>query len=66
VLAVRTSGLTGVFEGGFGKCGAQRWCFCGEFVVDCVVNVARLMVDFSALKICQLFEIYFCLHINYS
>jgi len=35
-----------LFEGGFGKCGAQRWFFCGEFVVDCVVNVVSLMVDF--------------------
>jgi len=26
------------FEGGFGKYGAQRWCFCGEVVVECVVK----------------------------
>jgi hypothetical protein len=31
-------GFARVFEGGFGKCGAQRWSFCGEVVVDCVVN----------------------------
>jgi hypothetical protein len=43
-----------VFEGGFRKCGAQRWCFCGEFVVDCVVNVVRLMVVFERRKTCQL------------
>jgi hypothetical protein len=33
-----------VFEGGFRKCGAQRWFFCGEFVVDCVIFVVVLMV----------------------
>jgi len=27
-------GFARVFEGGFGKCGAQRWLFCGEVVVD--------------------------------
>jgi hypothetical protein len=35
-----------VFEGGFRKCGVQRWFFCGEFVVDCVVFVVVLMVIF--------------------
>ena len=30
------------FEGGLRKCGRKRWCFCGEVVVDCVVNVVRL------------------------
>jgi hypothetical protein len=24
----------GVFEGGFGKCAFDLWCFCGESVVD--------------------------------
>jgi len=32
------------------KCGAQRWFFCGEFVVDCVVNVAGWMVAFWRQK----------------
>jgi hypothetical protein len=38
------------FEGGFGKCGAQRWCFCGEVVVDCAVNVVSWMVVFGGRK----------------
>jgi hypothetical protein len=42
----KTAGFARVFEGGFRKCGAQRWCFCGEFVVNCVVNVVRWMVTF--------------------
>jgi hypothetical protein len=32
-------GFAGVFEGGFGKSACSTWCFCGEFVVDCVVKV---------------------------
>jgi hypothetical protein len=33
--------FAGVFEGGFGKSGAQSMVFCGENVVGCVVIVAR-------------------------
>jgi hypothetical protein len=25
----------------FAKIGAQTWCFCGDFVVKCVANVAN-------------------------
>jgi hypothetical protein len=39
------------------------WCaavvFCGEFVVDCVVNVVHWMVVFGRRKTCQLFKNYF-------
>jgi hypothetical protein len=28
-----------VFKGGFRANGVLWWCFCGEVVVDCVVNV---------------------------
>jgi hypothetical protein len=35
-----------VFEGGFGKSRVLWWCFCGEFVVNRVVNVVRWMVSF--------------------
>jgi len=31
--------FAGVFEGGFGKSGVKRMVFCGENVVECVVNV---------------------------
>jgi hypothetical protein len=31
--------FAGVFEGGFGKSGVQWVVFCGEVVVNCVVNV---------------------------
>jgi hypothetical protein len=34
-------------------------CFCGEVVVDCVVNRGALMVGFWRLKKCPLFEDYF-------
>jgi hypothetical protein len=33
--------------------------FCGEFVVNCVVERGALDGGFSALKTCQLLEIYF-------
>jgi hypothetical protein len=48
-----------VFEGGFRKCGVQRWFFCGEFVVDCVVFAVTLMVIFLAIRKCQLSQKYF-------
>jgi len=28
-----------VFAGGFAKTGGKTWCFDGQFVVECVVNV---------------------------
>jgi hypothetical protein len=31
--------FAGVFEGCFGKSGVQRVVFCGEVVVNCVVEV---------------------------
>jgi hypothetical protein len=31
--------FAGVFEGGFRKSTVQRMVFCGEVVVNCVVNV---------------------------
>jgi hypothetical protein len=34
------------------------WCFCGEVVVDCVVDRGWLMVVCAASKIFQLFEIF--------
>jgi hypothetical protein len=30
---------SGVFAGFFGEMRVSVWCFCGEFVVECVVNV---------------------------
>jgi hypothetical protein len=35
--------LLGVLE----KCGGLLWCFCGEFVVECVVNVVGFVVVFG-------------------
>jgi hypothetical protein len=32
-------GICWVFEGGFGESGFTTLCFCGEVVVDCVVNM---------------------------
>jgi hypothetical protein len=31
--------FAGVFQGCFGKGAFFAWCFCGEFVVDSVINV---------------------------
>jgi len=38
------------FRGFFAKMGVLLWCFCGEVVVDYVVNRGALMVDFWRLK----------------
>jgi hypothetical protein len=35
------------FEGGFGKSGCFCVVFCGEVVVDCVVNRGWSTVDFA-------------------
>jgi hypothetical protein len=35
--------FAGVFEGGFGNTVCSGWCFCGEVVVDYVVNVVLWM-----------------------
>jgi len=43
------------FQGVFAKQGVLLWCFCGEVVVDCVVNRGALMVAFWRLKICHCF-----------
>jgi hypothetical protein len=40
----------GVFEGVFGKTGCTLWCFCGEFVVLCVVEDGRLRPLFRREK----------------
>jgi hypothetical protein len=39
--------FAGVFEGGFGKSSAQWVIFCGEVVVNCVVNVDGGMAVFG-------------------
>jgi hypothetical protein len=31
----------GLFAGVFGKIGASLWCFCGEFVVECMVKLVN-------------------------
>jgi hypothetical protein len=54
-------GFAGVFGGGFGKTGVCVWCFCGEFVVDCVVNVDTKPQLFRCRKMGQRFEVYFSL-----
>jgi hypothetical protein len=47
--------LLGYFE----KMVCRTWCFCGEFVVDCVVNVVKLMVGFCGGKLGHSLRIYF-------
>jgi hypothetical protein len=46
----------GIFEGCFGKSECLRVVFCGEVVVNCVVNRGGLMVGFREPKICHFFE----------
>jgi hypothetical protein len=41
------------------KTGDKTWCFCGEFVVDCVVNVVLLRTVFCGRRMGQGFWIYF-------
>jgi hypothetical protein len=47
------------FQGVLAKKGVLVWCFCGEVVVDCVVNRGALTAAFWRLKICHGFELYF-------
>jgi hypothetical protein len=42
--------FAGVFEGGFGKSGVQSMVFCGENVVECVVNVVNFRSLFRGEK----------------
>jgi len=39
--------------------GVLTWCFCGEFVVDCVVNVVSFRSLFRGWKMGQSLRIYF-------
>jgi hypothetical protein len=48
--------LQGVLQ----NCGGRVWCFCGQFVVKCVVNDGRLMVIFCYRKVRHNFQLYFC------
>jgi hypothetical protein len=61
-VAVRNCAFAGIFYGDFGRCGVQRWCFCGEFVVDCVVNVVHQLSLRWRRKIRQHLGKYFPVH----
>jgi hypothetical protein len=39
-----------VLQGVLAKTGVKTWCFCGEFVVECVVNVVLLWSVFRLEK----------------
>jgi hypothetical protein len=41
------------FDGGFGKSGLFVWCFCGEFVVNCVAKPGQLCGFAPRLKVGQ-------------
>jgi hypothetical protein len=45
--------LRAFFDGGAGKKRVFAWCFCGEFVVDCVINVVRKMAVLWGGKTCH-------------
>jgi hypothetical protein len=47
------------FQGVFAKKGVFCVGFCGEVVVNCVVNRSALMAVFGRLKICHGFELFF-------
>jgi hypothetical protein len=51
--------FAGVFEGDRGKCGVFLWCFCGEVVVFCVVNVVVWLSVFRREKNMPTFQNYF-------
>jgi hypothetical protein len=40
----------GIFEGCFGESGCLQVVFCGEVVVNCMVNRGGLMTTFCAAK----------------
>jgi hypothetical protein len=46
-------------EGCFGKEGVWVWCFDGEFVVECVVEMDWKQRTFWQLKMRHDFELYF-------
>jgi hypothetical protein len=48
---VKPAGFCGSFWGWFWKkSSVSRWCFCGEVVVDCMVNVVSLLAAFRRRK----------------
>jgi hypothetical protein len=51
----------GFLQGFFAKWTFLLWCFCGEFVVECVVNVVEKQRVFTRRKIGQVFQVYFFL-----
>jgi hypothetical protein len=55
----RFRGFAVFFEGVLEKEGVWVWCFDGEFVVECVVEMDRKQRTFRRLKIRQGFELYF-------
>jgi hypothetical protein len=54
-------GVVGLWflQGFFAKKVVLTSCFCGEFVVECVVNVVEKQRVFVGRKIGQAFEVYF-------
>jgi hypothetical protein len=48
-----------VFTGVFAKKGVYLWCFCGENVVDCMVDVVFWQPVFRAQKMRQVWGSYF-------
>jgi hypothetical protein len=52
-------GEAAFFQGVFAKNDVLVWCFCGEVVVNCVVNRGALLVVFLRLKTCHFKKIIF-------
>jgi hypothetical protein len=46
-------------QGIFAKRVLLVWCFCGEFVVECVANVVEKLRCFCVIKKGHHFEVYF-------
>jgi hypothetical protein len=52
-------GVLWFLQGVFAKTGFSVWCFSGEFVVRCVVNVVQMCGVFRGRKTGHHFGIYF-------
>jgi hypothetical protein len=51
VMGVGFRGFARVLEGGLEKMVACVWCFCGEFMVECVANVDEKQSSHGIRKI---------------
>jgi hypothetical protein len=65
-LEAEMGGFAVFFEGGFEKSACLMWCFAGEFVVNCVVNVDRKRHVAWSLKTCHFLRFIFMFDVEKS